>query len=138
MSCIVIAVYYMISGSQLHFPKWIIAIVLDSHSKAQILICAWSTKAINADEWLEMVSLFQSSLNRKFPLSHSTSTLYQFDRERQLHTSLLSLWNSCRLICFWYERKMKNNKVWRKLLVCTHINAIFHPSSNCCSVLPGT
>ena len=119
---------YILNGKRkpTTLPTVITVLVLVSLCKAEVLICAASTKAINADEWLEMVSLFQSSLNRKFPLSRSTSSLYQSDRGRQLHTSLLSLWNSVLLICFQNERKMKNNKVWRKL-VCMHKNTIFYP-----------
>lgn len=137
LSCIMIAMCQMISRSQLHFLKWITVLVLVSLCKGWVLICASSTKAINADEWPEMVSLFQTSLNRKFPLSHSTFSLHHFDRDREFHTSLLSLWNSSLLISVSNREKRKEKKVWRKL-VCTHINAIFHSSFNCHSVLPGT
>lgn len=51
----------------------------------------------HAEEWLEMVSLFHSSLNRKFPLSLSTSLLYQFDRGTPFYTPLPSVQNCTQL-----------------------------------------
>lgn len=49
--------------------------------------CAAPT-VINGDEWGERLSLFSSSLNRKFPLSLTMYSLYQTDRVQPSRTPL--------------------------------------------------
>lgn len=52
---------------------------------------AMSCTVINVDEWGGRPSLFQPSLNRKFPLSLTMYSLYQSDRVEASHTPLPSL-----------------------------------------------
>lgn len=81
----------------------------------------YSTRAINADEWLAMASLFRSSQGRKFPLSllQLHSITLTGPGLSTLHCFLLGT-GFCVSPCFKDERKMKNNKVWRKPYVGTH------------------
>lgn len=74
--------------------------------KNKVPIYTTNTKAINADEWLAMASLFKE---KKVSIISTASSLYHFDRARHFHTPLLLLWNSVLCISLFLIWK-KNEK----------------------------
>lgn len=58
--------------------------------RSHALSVAWARTVINVDEWAGRPSLFQPSLNRKFPLSLTMYSLYQSDRVEASYTPLPS------------------------------------------------